>query len=127
MTGGTVAVLGVTGRNFGAGMSGGIAYVLDVDGEFARRCNRSMVDLEPVLAEPEQQAKLPRDLWHLGQSDEALLRSLVENHAKHTGSRRAQQILADWGTYRSRFVKIFPKEYRRALGELAAAHKRAAA
>jgi glutamate synthase (NADPH) large chain len=127
MTGGTVAVLGVTGRNFAAGMSGGIAYVFDADGEFARRCNRSMVDLEPVLTEPEQQAKVSRDFWHLGQSDEALLRSLVENHAKYTGSRRAQQILADWAAYRGRFVKIFPKEYRRALGELAAAHKRAAA
>jgi glutamate synthase domain-containing protein 3 len=127
MTGGTVAVLGVTGRNFAAGMSGGIAYVLDVDGEFARRCNASMVDLEPVLAEPEQRAKVPRDLWHLDQSDEALLRALVENHARYTGSRRAQQILADWVAHRGRFVKIFPKEYRRALGELAAAHKRAAA
>ncbi|HEV8094624.1 MAG TPA: glutamate synthase-related protein [Burkholderiales bacterium] len=127
MTGGTVAVLGVTGRNFAAGMSGGIAYVFDADGEFARRCNQSMVDLEPLLTEVEQQAKVSRDFWHLGQSDEALLRSLVENHAKYTGSRRAQQILADWAAYRGRFVKIFPKEYRRALGELAAAHKRAAA
>jgi glutamate synthase (NADPH/NADH) large chain len=127
MTGGTVAVLGVTGRNFAAGMSGGIAYVFDADGEFARRCNQAMVDLEPLLAEAEQQAKVSRDLWHLGQSDEALLRSLVENHAKYTGSRRARQILADWAAYRGRFVKIFPKEYRRALGELAAAHKRAAA
>jgi len=101
--------------------------VFDADGEFARRCNRSMVDLEPVLAEPEQQAKVSRDFWHLGQSDEALLRSLLGSHAKYTGSRRAQQILADWAAYRGRFVKIFPKEYRRALGELAAAHKRAAA
>ena len=127
MTGGTVAVLGMTGRNFAAGMSGGIAYVLDVDGEFVKRCNRSMVDLEPVLAEAEQQAKVSRDLWHLGQSDEALLRSLVESHARQTGSRRAQEILADWAAQRARFVKIFPKEYRRALGELAAAQSKAAA
>jgi glutamate synthase (NADPH/NADH) large chain len=127
MTGGTVVVLGMTGRNFAAGMSGGLAYVLDVDGEFGKRCNRSMVDLEPVLAETEQQAKVPRDFWHLGHSDEALLRSLVENHARYTGSRRAQQILADWAASRSRFVKVFPKEYRRALGELAQAHKKAAA
>jgi glutamate synthase (NADPH/NADH) large chain len=127
MTGGTVAVLGMTGRNFAAGMSGGIAYVLDVDGEFARRCNPSMVDLEPVLAEAEQQAKLPRDLWHLGLADETLLRSLIESHAKHTGSRRAQEILANWAGTRGRFVKIFPKEYRRALGELAAAHSKVAA
>jgi glutamate synthase domain-containing protein 3 len=127
MTGGTVAVLGMTGRNFAAGMSGGIGYVLDVDGEFEKRCNRSMVDLEPVLAETEQHAKVAREFWHLGQSDEALLRTLIENHARHTGSRRAQQILADWAASRSRFVKVFPKEYRRALGELAQAHKKAAA
>ena len=127
MTGGTVAVLGMTGRNFAAGMSGGIAYVLDTDGEFAKRCNRTMVDLEPVLAEPEQQAKVSRDFWHLGQSDEALLRALIESHARQTGSRRAQQIQADWAASRSRFVKVFPKEYRRALAELAAAQKKAAA
>jgi glutamate synthase (NADPH/NADH) large chain len=127
MTGGTVVVLGMTGRNFAAGMSGGIAYVFDPEGDFAKRCNPAMVDLEPVLTEAEQQAKLSRELWHLGQSDEASLRGLVENHAKHTGSRRAQQILADWAASRARFVKIFPKEYRRALGELARAHKKAAA
>ena len=127
MTGGTVAVLGLTGRNFAAGMSGGIAYVLDVDGEFVKRCNTSMVDLEPVLSESEQQAKLALDLWHMGESDEAILRRLVENHAKHTNSRRAYEIIDKWTVYRSRFVKIFPKEYRRALGELAAAGRRAAA
>ena len=127
MTGGTVAVLGVTGRNFAAGMSGGIAYVFDEDGEFVKRCNTSMVDLEPVLAESEQQAKLSRDLWHLGEADEAILRRLIEKHARYTGSRRAGEILENWAAYRPRFVKIFPKEYRRALGELAAAHKRVAA
>jgi len=127
MTGGTVAVLGMTGRNFAAGMSGGIAYVLDVDGEFARRCNPAMVDLEPVLPEAEQQAKGGQALWHLGRTDEANLRALVEAHAKHTGSRRAQQILEQWAQYRARFVKVFPKEYRRALGELAASRKKEAA
>jgi glutamate synthase domain-containing protein 3 len=126
MTGGTVAVLGATGRNFAAGMSGGIAYVLDADGEFARRCNRAMVDLEALLPESEQQAKLARELWHHGQSDEALLRRLVENHARYTGSRRAAEILENWAPYRAKFVKVIPKEYRRALGELAA-HKKAAA
>jgi glutamate synthase (NADPH/NADH) large chain len=126
MTGGTVAVLGTTGRNFAAGMSGGIAYVLDLESDFVNRCNAAMVDLEPVLAETEQQAKIGRDFWHLGQSDEALLRRLVENHAKYTGSRRAQDILARWAHYRPRFVKVFPKEYRRALGELAAARSKAA-
>ena len=104
-----------------------VRIVFDPDQDFAKRCNPAMVDLEPVLTEAEQQAKLPRDLWHLGQSDEATLRGLVENHAKYTGSRRAQQILGDWAASRTRFVKIFPKEYRRALGELAAAHKKVAA
>ena len=127
MTGGTVAVLGLTGRNFAAGMSGGIAYVLDVDGDFAKRCNLAMVDLEPVLTESEQHGKLARALWHRGQPDEALLRRLIEAHVKHTGSRRGQQVLEQWGEYRGRFVKVFPKEYRRALSELAASQKKAAA
>jgi glutamate synthase (NADPH/NADH) large chain len=126
MTGGTVAVLGGAGRNFAAGMSGGIAYVLDSDGEFKRYCNTAMVDLEPVLAESEQQAKLPRDLWHLGEADEIILRRMIENHARHTGSRRAQALLDAWPDARAKFVKVFPKEYRRALGELAA-HRKAAA
>ncbi|HEX6267679.1 MAG TPA: glutamate synthase large subunit, partial [Burkholderiales bacterium] len=103
MTGGTVVVLGATGRNFAAGMSGGYAYVLDIDGEFARHCNVSMVDLEP-LAEAE---------------DEARLKRLIENHARYTNSRRAAEILEKWGQYRAKFVKVFPKEYRRALAELA--------
>ncbi len=127
MTGGTVAVLGTTGRNFAAGMSGGIAYVLDLEGDFAKRCNAAMVDLEPLLSESEQQGKLARELWHLGQADEALLRQLLERHVQYTGSRRAQGILDKWTEYRGRFVKVFPKEYRRALGELAAAHNKAAA
>jgi glutamate synthase domain-containing protein 3 len=127
MTGGTVAVLGLTGRNFAAGMSGGIAYVLDLDGEFAKRCNTAMVDLEPVPSESEQQGRLARHLWHQGRADEAVLRDLVERHAALTGSRRAKEILEKWTHYRGRFVKIFPKEYRRALGELADAQKKAAA
>jgi glutamate synthase domain-containing protein 2/glutamate synthase domain-containing protein 1/glutamate synthase domain-containing protein 3 len=127
MTGGTVAVLGGTGRNFAAGMSGGIAYVLDLDGDFTQRCNPAMVDLEPVLAEAEQQAKGAHELWHLGQTDEANLRRLIEAHVKHTGSKRAQQVLEQWTEYRARFVKVFPKEYRRALGELAASGRKQAA
>jgi glutamate synthase domain-containing protein 3 len=102
MTGGIVVVLGATGRNFAAGMSGGYAYVLDVDSEFKRRCNLSMVDLEP-LADAE---------------DDARVKSLIENHARYTGSKRGQDILANWSQYRSKFVKVFPKEYRRALAEL---------
>jgi glutamate synthase domain-containing protein 3 len=126
MTGGTVAVLGAAGRNFAAGMSGGIAYVFDGDGEFSRYCNTAMVDIEPVLAESEQQAKLSRDLWHMGEADEAVLRRLIENHARYTGSRQAQALLEAWPASRAKFVKVFPKEYRRALGELAE-HRKAAA
>jgi glutamate synthase (NADPH/NADH) large chain len=127
MTGGTVAVLGVTGRNFAAGMSGGIAYVFDEDGSFKSRCNLAMVALEPVLAEAEQEAKLERDLWHQGLADEALLRRLIDQHARYTGSVRAREILDNWTQYRARFVKVFPKEYRRALTDLVAQHKRIAA
>ncbi len=127
MTGGTVAVLGLTGRNFAAGMSGGIAYVYDVDGEFAKRCNTAMIDFEPVLMESEQQARVSRDLWHLGQCDEPLLKGLIERHARHTGSSRAHALLEHWSERRLHFVKVFPKEYRRALGELAAAQRKAAA
>ncbi len=127
MTGGAVAVLGTTGRNFAAGMSGGIAYVLDTEGDFVKYCNTAMVDLEPVLSESEQQAKLAREFWHRGEADEAILRRMIENHARHTNSRRAYDILEKWAKYRSRFVKVFPKEYRRALGELAAAQSKVAA
>ncbi len=126
MTGGTVVVLGETGRNFAAGMSGGIAYVLDLAGDFAKRCNPSMVDLEPVLPESEQQARLAREFWHHGEPDEALLKRLVDNHARYTGSKRAAQILEKWSQHRPQFVKVFPKEYRRALGELAASKKKVA-
>jgi glutamate synthase (NADPH/NADH) large chain len=127
MTGGTIAVLGQTGRNFAAGMSGGLAYVFDEDGTFQSRCNPSMVALEPVLPESEQEAKLVRELWHTGRSDEAVLKELIENHARHTGSARARQILDKWADYRTKFVKVFPHEYRRALGELAAKGKKIAA
>jgi glutamate synthase (NADPH/NADH) large chain len=127
MTGGTIVVLGQTGRNFAAGMSGGIAYVLDAEGDFVQRCNAAMVDLEPVLTESEQQGKVSKDVWHTGQADEAVLRQLIEKHARYTGSEQARAILADWATYRAKFVKVFPREYRRALGELAEAGRKAAA
>ncbi len=127
MTGGTVVVLGMTGRNFAAGMSGGIAYVLDEDGTFKTRCNLSMVSLEPLLAEAEQEAKVSRDVWHLGMADEAVLRRAIENHHRHTGSARAKEILDAWNEWRGRFVKVFPNEYKRALGELAAKGSRLAA
>jgi len=120
MTGGTVVVLGMTGRNFAAGMSGGVAYVLDVDGDFEKRCNTAMVALEPLLTESEQEGKLSRDLWHGGRVDEVILKQLIDNHARYTGSAQAKRILERWGEYRAKFVKVFPHEYRRALGELAA-------
>jgi glutamate synthase (NADPH/NADH) large chain len=118
MTGGTVLVLGRTGRNFAAGMSGGIAYVYDEDGGFAKRCNTAMVALDKVLAGEEQQAQVDKALWHRGSTDEALLRKLVEDHHRWTGSLRARDILDNWNDARGRFVKVFPHEYRRALGEL---------
>ena len=121
MTGGTVAVLGRTGRNFAAGMSGGIAYVYDEDGQFASRCNTSMVSLEKVLGAAAQEAAVDKAVWHNGQSDEAQLRKLLEEHNRWTGSKRARELLDHWETAREKFVKVFPLEYKRALGELNAA------
>jgi glutamate synthase (NADPH/NADH) large chain/glutamate synthase (ferredoxin) len=118
MTGGTVAVLGVTGRNFAAGMSGGIAYVYDEDGKFAKRCNTAMVTLEKVLTTAEQQEALDASLWHRGLSDEAQLKQMLADHNRWTGSRRARELLDNWETARLKFVKVFPFEYKRALGEL---------
>jgi glutamate synthase (NADPH) large chain len=118
MTGGTVAVLGPTGRNFAAGMSGGIAYVYDEDGQFAARCNPSMVALEKVLTAAEQQAQIDRKIWHRDQSDEVQLRKLLEDHFKWTGSQRARALLDEWDSARLKFVKVFPNEYKRALGEI---------
>ena len=101
MTGGTVVVLGQTGRNFAAGMSGGLAYVYDEDGQFHQRCNMAMVALETL---PDR--------------DDALVKKLIEDHHRWTGSRRARDILDHWGPARAKFVKVFPNEYRRALAEL---------
>ncbi|HMS05814.1 MAG TPA: glutamate synthase-related protein, partial [Burkholderiaceae bacterium] len=119
MTGGTVAVLGKTGRNFAAGMSGGVAFVYDEDGQFAKRCNTSMVGLEKVLPAAEQGGEASG--WHRGQSDEALVKKLLEDHLRWTGSRRARELLDHWADSRAKFVKVFPHEYKRALGEMAAA------
>jgi glutamate synthase (NADPH/NADH) large chain len=118
MTGGTVAVLGKTGRNFAAGMSGGIAYVYDEDGQFARRCNTAMVSMEKVLPAAEQEASVDRAIWHRDQTDEAQLRKLLEDHLRWTGSRRARELLDNWSESRAKFVKVFPNEYKRALGEI---------
>ena len=124
MTGGTVVVLGTTGRNFAAGMSGGVAYVYDPDGEFAKKCNMAMVTLEPVLPGIDQEAKMDRAVWHSitrgggPQTDEAILKGLIERHFKYTGSTRARNLLDAWAEGRSKFVKVFPIEYKRALSEL---------
>ncbi|MGH7117564.1 MAG: glutamate synthase-related protein [Acetobacteraceae bacterium] len=121
MTGGTVLVLGETGRNFAAGMSGGVAFVYDPDGLFARRCNLAMVALEPVRSGAEQELLVPRVHWHCvvkgdePATDEAILRRLLEAHFHFTGSFRAKDILSDWTNMRPRFVKVMPHEYRRAL------------
>ncbi len=104
MTGGRVVVLGHTGRNFAAGMSGGIAYVYDAQGDFSRfRCNREMVELEEMSSE----------------EDIAELRGLIENHVRHTGSAVGERILDEWEDAVRRFVKIMPTDYKHALERLA--------
>ena len=132
MTGGTVVVLGATGRNFAAGMSGGIAYVFDPDGVFEKYCNLSMVALEPVLSGAEQEKTVDPSVWHSTirggktETDEVILRRMIERHFRFTGSQRARKLLDDWSNSRKRFVKVFPHEYRRALIELHRQQKEAA-
>jgi glutamate synthase domain-containing protein 2/glutamate synthase domain-containing protein 1/glutamate synthase domain-containing protein 3 len=104
MTGGRVAVLGPTGRNFAAGMSGGIAYVYDADGGFEQRCNLELVDLEALDA-----------------VDERELKQLILEHLERTGSLVVQRLFADWNDALTRFVKVMPRDYKRALAERAAA------
>jgi len=118
MTGGCVVLLGPTGRNFAAGMSGGIAYVLDEDGDFAIRCNTSMVDLEPVTGDPK--AALDDLRGDMRYNDAARLYRLIENHARYTNSARAREILENFDSYIGKFVKVMPTEFRRALTELSA-------
>ncbi|WP_264049060.1 glutamate synthase large subunit [Methylobacterium flocculans] len=129
MTGGVVVSIGETGRNFAAGMSGGIAYVLDEDGSFSARCNLSMVDLEPVEEEDDIMRRFHQDgdletkgrvdiLADMSGHDEERLSQLITNHLKYTGSPRAKAILEDWAGYRTKFVKVMPVEYRRALREM---------
>jgi len=132
MTGGVVAVLGKTGRNFAAGMSGGVAYVYDEDGRFRERCNMAMVDVEAIEADgpeaensagaPTQRASNVHDfgmgdmLYHSADR----LRILLERHHLYTGSKRARAILDDWPNALGKFVKVMPKDYKRALKQLEA-------
>jgi glutamate synthase (ferredoxin) len=102
MTGGRVVVIGGTGRNFAAGMSGGVAYVLDEDGDFKRRCNLGMVDLEPVVET----------------QDVELVKDLLSRHIRYTLSPVAAQLLVDWGRSQERFVKVIPKDYKRVLAAI---------
>ncbi|HWA59992.1 MAG TPA: glutamate synthase large subunit [Caulobacteraceae bacterium] len=138
MTGGVVCVLGDTGRNFAAGMSGGIAYVYDPNGRFRSLCNMAMVDLEPIgptgPVDREDEALRPSQtsisVENAGMGDPLRfdaerLRILVERHHLHTGSARARMLLEDWEAALKAFVKVTPKDYRRALMDLAA--ERAAA
>jgi glutamate synthase domain-containing protein 3 len=99
MTGGVVVVLGRTGRNFAAGMSGGVAFVLDEGRSFAQRCNRELVELGPIT----------------DSSDRDVLRTLIERHARFTGSPRARHVLAHWDQMLRQFVVVMPREYRQAL------------
>jgi len=99
MTGGRVVVIGKTGRNFAAGMSGGTAYVLDEAGDFKRRCNLGMVDLEPLEAPPDVEE----------------VQELLRRHVRYTQSRMAERILADWDAMQPRFVKVMPRDYKRAM------------
>jgi len=128
MTGGTVVVLGRTGRNFAAGMSGGVAYVYDLEGRFAALCNGAMVEIGPVAgadkATPADDPGRPRqravsvDDSGMGDPlrfDAERLRILVERHLLHTGSARARALLDDWDVAVCRFVKVLPKDYKRAL------------
>jgi glutamate synthase (ferredoxin) len=101
MTGGRVVVIGPTGRNFAAGMSGGIAYILDEEGEFPVKCNMQMVGLE-----------------HLDKEDIATVKTMIENHAINTKSTRAALILKDWEKYLPKFVKVMPKDYKRVLAAI---------
>jgi glutamate synthase (NADPH) large chain len=127
MTGGTVVVLGETGRNFAGGMSGGVAYVWDPKADFAKRCNMAMVALEPLLSVEEQENKDGKTVNHtvirdgISEPDEVILKRAVSDHFRYTGSFRARALLDDWPAARKQFVKVMPTEYRRALKEMYAA------
>ncbi len=131
MTGGVVVVLGKTGRNFAAGMSGGVAYVYDPDGDFSSLVNHAQVDLLPVATGPDadegtgRPSQRPRSVNDFGMGDmlhhdAERLRILVERHQLHTGSALASELLADWDAALGRFVKVMPRDYAAALKRLEA-------
>ncbi len=130
MTGGVVVVLGSTGRNFAAGMSGGVAYVLDATGNFEKRCNLSMVELEPIPEENNVSQGLDQNgddleshglvdiMRDMTNGDARRLRHLIERHARYTGSEFARHILDEWKNYLPLFVKIMPVDYKKALEKI---------
>ena len=130
MTGGVVALLGKTGRNFAAGMSGGVAYLFDEDGSFEKRCNMAMVRLEKIaVADGADHADLPKQrsisvadagMGDLLRFDAERLRILVERHLLHTASARAKQILDNWDASLGKFVKVMPLDYAKALADMKA-------
>ncbi|MDQ6953448.1 MAG: glutamate synthase-related protein, partial [Mariprofundaceae bacterium] len=135
MTGGTIAILGETGRNFAAGMSGGMAYVFDEAGSFESCCNMAQVALEPVLSEDEALEKLDHqggdletmgrvDIRHsISQNDEKILHQMITRHVHYTNSAKGRRILDNWDVSLSKFVKIMPVDYKRALAEREAENK----
>ncbi|KAJ6359384.1 hypothetical protein OIU76_001004 [Salix suchowensis] len=102
MTGGTVVILGKTGRNFAAGMSGGVAYVLDLDGKFKSRCNLELVDLDKVEEE----------------EDIMTLKMMIQQHQRHTNSQLAREVLADFDNLLPKFIKVYPRDYKRVLANM---------
>ncbi|HXF54780.1 MAG TPA: glutamate synthase large subunit [Hyphomicrobiaceae bacterium] len=132
MTGGCVVVIGPTGRNFAAGMSGGIAYVLDEKGDFERRCNLAMIDLEPVAAEEDVMRRLANQggdleshglvdvMQDMTRQDAERLHSLISRHMHYTNSAKAKTILDNWPVWLPKFKKVMPVEYREALKQMAA-------
>ncbi|MDX8383450.1 MAG: glutamate synthase-related protein, partial [Ghiorsea sp.] len=129
MTGGTIAILGETGRNFAAGMSGGMAYVFDASGSFESKCNMAQVSLEPILAEDIALEKLGHQggdlethgrvaIQHsIDQNDEKILHQLITRHVHYTNSARGKSILDNWDTSLAKFVKVIPVDYKRALAD----------
>ncbi|TAK61181.1 glutamate synthase large subunit [Methylobacter sp.] len=132
MTGGVVVVLGQTGRNFAAGMSGGVAYVLDEDRSFEKRCNMAMVELEPIPEEDDTLETIAHQggdlethgrvhiMSDMNRHDAQRLKHLIENHKRYTNSARAQHILDNWQDYLPLFVKVMPVDYREALKQIQA-------